>query len=104
MGATISDNNFSIEYLESVDVRGQDDLLLRYDEEKLFAEKFPILYSMALCTGVIRRSDRHAYDKMNSRRRKLEDVSQIFASSNITDLQSMYVDPIDSYVTVRFCD
>ena len=98
MGTTISDVNFSADALDSVAVKSQDDLLLRYDEEKLFAEKFPYLYSLALCNGVIhRRTDRKAYDKMNSRRRKLDDVSQIFAASNITDIQSMYV-------TVRFCD
>ena len=100
MGTTISDVNFSLDHLESEAVKGQDNLILRYDEEKLFAEKFPYLYSLALCNGVIhRKTDRRAYDKMNSRRRKIVDVSQIFNCANITDIQSMYV----LYVAVRFC-
>ena len=58
----------------------------------MFAKQFPHLYSVALCHGVIhRKSDRKAYDKMNTRRKKLTDVSQIFASANITDIQAMYV-------------
>eukprot|EP01083_Nonionella_stella_P124991 377837_1 len=88
MGTTISEHNFSENALESTVI--QDQLLLSYDEEQLFAKQFPHLYSIALCHGVIHRnSDRQTYDKMHSRRRKLTDVSSIFAAANITDVQSI---------------
>lgn len=88
MGNTISEQNFSETALESTII--QDQLLLSYDEEQLFARQFPHLYSIALCHGVIdRKSDRKIYDKMNSRRRKLTDISQIFAAANITDIHSI---------------
>eukprot|EP01083_Nonionella_stella_P248520 860317_1 len=88
MGTAISEQNFSENALESTII--QDQLLLSYDEEQLFAKQFPHLYSIALCHGVInRKSDRKAYDKMNTRRKKLTDVSQIFSSANISDIQAI---------------
>merc|ERR1712228_595941 len=85
-GTAISDQNFSENALDSTVI--QDELLLSYDEEKLFAEQFPHLYSVALCHGVIdRKSDRKAYDKMRTRRKKLKNICQIFASANISSIQ-----------------
>ena len=85
MGTAISDQNFSENALDSTVI--QDQLLLSYDEEQLFANQFPHLYSIALCHGVIdRKPDRKAYDKMRTRRKKLKDVSQIFASANISNM------------------
>merc|ERR1712228_497422 len=37
--------------------------------------------------GIDRKSDRKAYDKMRTRRKKLQNVSQIFASANIQSIQ-----------------
>merc|ERR1712129_74330 len=88
MGTAISDQNFTENALDATVI--QDQLLLSYDEEQLFAHKFPHLYSIALCHGVIdRKSDRKAYDKMKTRRKKLSNISQIFASANISTYASI---------------